>query len=276
MTGPRTIADYLDALLFELRTRDPHVARRVLGEAEDHLREAVAARIAAGEPTEAAEQAAIVTFGEPRDLARAYPVAAAPHEPQPIPLAALARQFTLFAGWVLVAVGLSGVLLLVMDGVGGSGFAVGQPVVNVTAYCISDGPPPIGAPGAVPVRPECLPLDLDRLARADRSHALLEAVTLRIGLGLAGIACFALLRLFPRWGRNAPPGLTVAAPFAAGAVALLAAGTFLFLGLDRDAKSIDGAGWYYSAGIAGVALLVAAAGQIALSVRAGRSPKPTA
>lgn len=276
MTTTRTIADYLDALLFELRTRDPHVARRVLGEAEDHLREAVTARIAAGEPPEAAEQAAIAAFGEPRDLARAYPAAMVPHESQPIPLSALARQFTPFAGWVLVAVGVSGVLLFVMDGLGGSGFAVGQPVVNVTAYCISDNPPPMEAPGAVPVRPECMPLDLDRLARADRSHALREAVTLRIGLGLAGIACFAALRSYPRWGRNAPPGLTVAAPFAAGAVALLAAGTFLFLGMDRNAKSIDGAGWYYSAGIAGVALLVAAAGQIALSVRAARTPKATA
>ncbi|MCC6388803.1 MAG: hypothetical protein IT302_15635 [Dehalococcoidia bacterium] len=276
MTTPRTIAGYLDALLFELRTRDPGVARRVLGEAEDHLREAVAARLAAGEPPDIAEEAAIAAFGEPHALARAYPAAVVTPEPEPVPLAALARQFTLFAGLVLTTVGISGLLLLAMGEVGGTGFAVSQPVVNVTAYCMSHDPAPVGVAGETGVRPECLPLDLDRLTRTDRQHALLEAVTLRVGLGLAGIACFAILRLYPHWGRSAPAGLALAAPFAAAAVALPLVGASFYLGMDRDAKSVDGAGWYYSAGIASLLLLVAAAARIARSVRAGRTTNPTA
>src|SRR6478736_2418791 len=65
------IERYLDQLVLELRGRAPAV-RRILAEAEDHLREAVDQSVAAGvEPDEAA-RLAIHRFGSARVVARRF------------------------------------------------------------------------------------------------------------------------------------------------------------------------------------------------------------
>ena len=67
MTEP--IARYLNQLRASLRTPE---ANRILAEAEDHLREATAAGLAAGLTEREAQEAAISSFGPVRAVARAH------------------------------------------------------------------------------------------------------------------------------------------------------------------------------------------------------------
>jgi hypothetical protein len=69
MTGP--MEEYLDQLRASLRTR-PAETGRILAEAEDHLRESVAAGLRAGLTQVEAQQAAISAFGSVRAVVRAH------------------------------------------------------------------------------------------------------------------------------------------------------------------------------------------------------------
>jgi hypothetical protein len=69
MTGP--VEEYLRQLRASLRTR-PAETSRILAEAEDHLRESVAAGLAAGLTETEAAEAAISSFGTVRAVARAH------------------------------------------------------------------------------------------------------------------------------------------------------------------------------------------------------------
>lgn len=69
MTGP--VEDYLRQLRAGLRTR-PEETSRILAEAEDHLRESVAAGLAAGLTEAEAAEAAISSFGTVHAVARAH------------------------------------------------------------------------------------------------------------------------------------------------------------------------------------------------------------
>jgi len=69
MTGP--IEDYLDQLRASLPTR-PTETSRILAEAQDHLRESIAAGLSAGLTEAEAQEAAISAFGSVRAVARAY------------------------------------------------------------------------------------------------------------------------------------------------------------------------------------------------------------
>jgi hypothetical protein len=69
MTGP--VEEYLRRLRFSLPTR-PAETSRILAEAEDHLREAVAAGLAAGLTETEAAEAAISSFGSVRAVVRAH------------------------------------------------------------------------------------------------------------------------------------------------------------------------------------------------------------
>ena len=62
---------YLDQLYVSLRTT-PREARRIIAEAEDHLRESVAAGLAAGLTERDAQEAAISSFGSARAVVRAH------------------------------------------------------------------------------------------------------------------------------------------------------------------------------------------------------------
>lgn len=70
MPPPDAIADYLDALTYELRF-DPALARRVRQEVEDHLRQSADESSDCTAPAEA-QLRAIARFGDPRAIARQY------------------------------------------------------------------------------------------------------------------------------------------------------------------------------------------------------------
>ena len=65
------VEEYLDQLYASLRTT-PREARRIIAEAEDHLRESVEAGLAAGLTERAAQEAAISSFGSVRAVVRAH------------------------------------------------------------------------------------------------------------------------------------------------------------------------------------------------------------
>src|SRR5258708_32558802 len=69
MTGP--VEGYLRRLRASLRT-PPGETSRILAEAEDHLRESVAAGLAAGLTETEAAEAAISSFGSVRAVVRAH------------------------------------------------------------------------------------------------------------------------------------------------------------------------------------------------------------
>jgi HAAS len=122
MTG--LVDEYLRQLRASLRTR-PEETSRILAEAEDHLRESVAAGRAAGLTEAEAAEAAISSFGTVRAVVRAH------QTPRGQAAAALGRLF--MATWLLAGIVLTSV------------FAVGLVMIVVIA---AKGPP--GPPGPDP------------------------------------------------------------------------------------------------------------------------------
>jgi hypothetical protein len=118
MTGP--VEEYLRQLRASLRTR-PEETGRIVAEAEDHLRESVAAGRAAGLTESEAAEAAISSFGTVRAVARAHQT---PGGQAAAALGRLAMASWLLAGTVLssaFAVGLVVIVVMVVNGPPGSG-----------------------------------------------------------------------------------------------------------------------------------------------------------
>ncbi|HEY1675734.1 MAG TPA: permease prefix domain 1-containing protein [Streptosporangiaceae bacterium] len=118
------IEDYLDQLYAGLRTT-PRQARRIIAEAEDHLREATAAGIEAGLSEPEAREAAISSFGSVRAVVRAH---ARRIPPRAVfgELAMAAWQLTSIA---VLAVAGSGLVAFVMNQVLGPQFVGGEPAL---------------------------------------------------------------------------------------------------------------------------------------------------
>jgi hypothetical protein len=120
--GPMSpVEDYLDQLYAGLRTT-PRQARRIIAEAEDHLREATAAGIEAGLSEQEAQEAAISSFGSVRAVVRA-------HARRIPPLAVFGEL--VMAAWKLVSIALlavaaSGLVVLVMNRTLGPSFVGGH------------------------------------------------------------------------------------------------------------------------------------------------------
>ncbi|HEX4256768.1 MAG TPA: permease prefix domain 1-containing protein [Streptosporangiaceae bacterium] len=104
------IEDYLDQLYAKLHTT-PRQGRRILAEAEDHLREATAAGIAAGLTEPEAQRAAIASFGSVRAVARAH----TRRLPPPAVFGALAMAAWQLVSIAVLAVGASGAVALLLD-----------------------------------------------------------------------------------------------------------------------------------------------------------------
>jgi len=115
---------YLDQLLACLRgpARD---VRRILAEAEEHLRDAAAEAQAAGASEEEAQRQAIARFGDARTVARRF-------SPRlgPVPFRAvvteLLRAATVLGAVAMVAVGVSGALAELFGRVWGAAFVAGD------------------------------------------------------------------------------------------------------------------------------------------------------
>ena len=108
MTG--LVGEYLRQLRASLRTR-PEEASRILAEAEDHLRESVAAGRAAGLTETEAAEAAISSFGTVRAVVRAHQT---PRGRAAAALGSLFMAIWFLAGTALTAVFAIGLVLVVV------------------------------------------------------------------------------------------------------------------------------------------------------------------
>jgi hypothetical protein len=113
MTG--LVEEYLRQLRASLRTR-PEETSRILAEAEDHLRESVAAGRAAGLTETEAAEAAISSFGTVRAVVRAHQT---PRGQAAAALEGLAIAIWLLAGTVLTSVFAVGLYITVVMAVKG-------------------------------------------------------------------------------------------------------------------------------------------------------------
>jgi hypothetical protein len=115
------VEDYLDQLYAGLRTT-PREARRIIAEAEDHLREATAAGVEAGLSEHEAQEAAISSFGSVRAVVRAHA--------RRIPPLAIFGELAM-AAWKLTSIAVlavagSGLVAFVMNQVLGPQFVGGR------------------------------------------------------------------------------------------------------------------------------------------------------
>jgi hypothetical protein len=116
------VEDYLDQLFAGLRTT-PRQARRIIAEAEDHLREATAAGIEAGLTEREAQEAAISSFGSVRAVVRAH----ARRVPPLAVFGELAMTAWKLTSIAVLAVAGSGLVAFVMNQVMGPRFVGGDP-----------------------------------------------------------------------------------------------------------------------------------------------------
>ena len=236
---------YLDQLYVALRTR-PREARRVLAEAEDHLRESVTEGLAAGLSERDAQEHAVSSFGSVRAVVRAHDARL-----RRLPTLAVLRD-VFMAAWRLgaiglVAVGVSGLIAWVMNAAFGRGFVGGTP--GAVRYSAAD----------------CHHwLSIWTHAHSCAQAAVLEnssdAVSLRLAAGVIGLAALACYHLARRRSRDLLPDSftpTVAMTLF-GAAGLVLAGISVdhtVLGMRSGLGTAAGAGFYASGAI--VALVLA-------------------
>lgn len=168
---PDPIDDYLDRLFAALPPRTPD-ARRLLAEAEDHLRDAVDDAVSRGVAPDDAAFAALARFGPPRVVARAF-------RRSQVTTAAVVARLTRAAAALavvgLVAIGVSGGVAAAMRAAAGPAFMAN----NLTRV-------PLSAERCAELRrlepsaPTCG--DAAVLHHAD------EIVTYRLAAGVVGVA----------------------------------------------------------------------------------------
>jgi hypothetical protein len=228
------IEDYLDDLLRRMRA-DARTTRRLLDEASDHLHAAAAEFEAAGMAPGEAEREAVRRFGPVEPLVRAT----WRRSFGALVLETL-RAGVLLSGCGLVAVGISGVLALLMNLLFGDAFVGAPTVAGTGGSTIAEGAS--------------------------------DAVVLRVLAGVVGLLLVAAYRWLPWWRRTPfrvlPPGLVDAlgaAAFAAGGVLLTGAS------VDQAVRGsgADGVGFFLSGAV------VALAAAVVFCVRATRSLLPS-
>ncbi len=188
--GGDLVEDYLDQLHARLRCA-PRDARRILAEAEDHLREAVTDGLAAGLTEAEAQQQAVSGFGSVRAVVRAHDARL-----RRLPTVAVLRDVIL-AAWrlgaiALVAVGASGLVAGLMNAVFGRSFVGGAP--GAVRY-----------PAAACQRWLSLWPHAHSCAQAVMLENSSDAVTLRLAAGVLGVAALAAYHLAGRRPRDLLP-----------------------------------------------------------------------
>lgn len=125
--GSSPLEDFLDELLVASASASPRQTRRLLSEAEAHLRDTVSEAVERGSSREEAERDAVRRFGPARDTARQDAAW------QRLPFGALVRPSVCFglllSGLVGLAMGLSAIITGVMEAFGGSTF-----IVNISPH----------------------------------------------------------------------------------------------------------------------------------------------
>ncbi len=215
------IEAYLDELLVELHA-SPRMTRRVLAEAEAHLRDAVDAGLTA--------QEAIARFGD------AHQVASRSRQANAVPLASLLRQLAFAAFFLgsigLLAVGVSGLVAAGMHAAWGPQFVAGDlPDVTYTAQRCAE------LAVLAPHSPSCL-------AAAARHHTT-EVEMYRVAAGMVGAVGVAVCVLLRR-RRSALADLSALPD---GLVSAIGATVFGVATLALAAQAMQGIGWHTTAGL---------------------------
>jgi hypothetical protein len=178
------IEGYLDQLLGHLRG-SAHDVRRILSEAEEHLRDATSELLAAGASEEEAQRLAIERFGHPRTVARQFSARLAPVPPAAV-TAELARATVLLGAVGLVAIGVSGALAELLGRLFGPALVAGDlPGVTYTAQRCAEFL-------------EYFP-DAGGCAQAAALHHWGEVVEYRVAVGVLGLL---ILDGFLLWRRR--------------------------------------------------------------------------
>lgn len=239
------IQRYLAQLRADLPARD---TERILAEAEDHLRETVAAGLAVGLTETEAQEAAISSFGSVRAVVRAHsirPGNLVRGRTRMQVLGDLVLSAWKLGGIGLTAIGVSGLVVALMNATLGRAF-VGQPPTGVTfpqarcEYWMSAW------------------THAHTCAQAAMLEASSDAVVLRGGAGVVGLTLltlYAVCRTVMR-SRGAEPGVLLAGYFPVLAAATFGSGA-LALGVAQliNFNVSYGPGFYLSGAI--VAAVVA-------------------
>jgi hypothetical protein len=247
-TGGDLVEEYLDQLYAGLRG-SPRQGRRLLAEAEDHLRQGVAAGLAAGLSEDEAQQAAISSFGSVRAVVRAHQV-----QRYRMPGLALLADLTLTA-WKLgsiglIAVGASGVLVAAMNRL------FGRPFVGAVAP--GTLLPAAGCRHWLSVWPHA-----HSCTQAYMLESSSDAVTLRGGAGLLGLILLTgyLVVRYAARRRGWSPGLlpdgfapTIAVSLFGAAGLALAGLALMHGGGPSPIGGVSGPGFYLSGAIAALAV----------------------
>jgi HAAS domain-containing protein len=241
------IEGYLDQLLGHLRG-SAHDVRRILAEAEEHLRDAAAELVAAGASDEEAQRRAIERFGRPRTVARRFSARLAPVPPAAV-AAELARAALPLGGVALVAIGASGLVAELLGRLLGAGFVAGD------------------LPGMTYTPQRCAEFleyfpDAGGCAQAAALHHWGEVVEYRVAVGALGLLVLGAFLLWRRGRGGRPPEYLGVLPdgFAATVATSLygvAAAVFALEGLDALlVAGGDGAGQWLSAAVVALAMAV--------------------
>jgi hypothetical protein len=257
------IERYLDRLLTHLRGSARDV-RRILAEAEEHLRDATSEAMAAGVDEQEAQRQAIARFGDPRTVARRF---SARLTPVPIWAVAteLARAAIRLGAIALVAIGVSGLVAELLGRVFGARFVSGDlPGTTYTAERCADFLEYFPRAGSC--------------AHAAELHHWGEVVEYRVAAGvlgllvLAGYALWQRRRREPRYLGVLPDGF--AATVATALYGVAGAG-LLLLSLDAYVAA-DGAGngQWLSGAIVALAMAAVYAVPLSRTILARGDPAP--
>jgi len=215
-TAPDRIDVYLDRLARQLQV-DRRRIRRILTEAEDHLREAVQRGCDQGLTQDEAERRALEEFGSPRTVARRF----AAEEGRLLPpslLLHLVLALGLLGGVGMVAIGASGALAAAFGAAFGKPFVSGDTngVTYTPARCADFR-------GYFPKEPDC--------EAAATAHHFDEVVSYRLAMGvLGGLVLLAAGIVRWRYRRLAGVRMLPAAFSATIGAALFGLATVLLLG----------------------------------------------
>jgi hypothetical protein len=237
------IERYLDRLLVHLRGSARDV-RRILAEAEEHLRDATAELTAAGMDEREAQREAVARFGDARSVARRFSRRLAPVPPMAV-IGELLRTATVLGAVALVAMGVSGVIAELLGRLFGAAFVAGD------------------LPGTTYTPDRCADFleYFPRAGNCERAAALHhwgEVVQYRAAAGvlgllvLAGYALWRRRRREPRYLGVLPDGFSATV---ATSLYGLAAAALLLLTLNAAVGGHDsGSGQWLSAGVVALAM----------------------
>jgi hypothetical protein len=238
------VEEYLDELYSKLRG-SPRQGRRLLAEAEDHLRQGVDEGLAGGLTLQEAQEHAVSSFGSVRAVVRAHD-----SRLRRVPGAAVLAD-VLMAAWKLgsaglLAVGASGLVVAAMNVLFGPSFVAAlSPGIRLPAascrYWLSNWP------------------SAHSCAQAYTMEASSDAVSLRVAAGLLGLLLLGGYCLAQRRGWSPgvlPDGFipTIAVTvFGTAALGLAWPAAFSRGGL-VTVSGITGPGWYLSGAIVALAM----------------------